>query len=145
MSTISTIVPTTTSVPPPHETCRLHIREASLNSDQPLIVELNVTAGDNGRNIGATVQINWGDTAGVLKDETLLPYDVIAVFSQFSSDSNVEDWPIKLKAGSTQWTSQQTDSSQLPYCSVGGWDNSHSQNYNNTDFESANGLPVSFF
>ena len=36
---------------------------------------------------------------------------------------NFEDWPIILTAGSTRWTNDQNDTSQMPYCNVGGWDN----------------------
>ena len=34
-----------------------------------------------------------------------------------------EDWPVLLTAGSNFWTNNRNDSSQLPYCKEGGWDN----------------------
>jgi hypothetical protein len=144
MSTVSTIVPTTTSVPPPHETCRLHILEASQNYDQPLNVELNVTAGDNAPTTSRDFAMQWGDSAAILRNATRLPYDVTAEFLLLSSDNNFEDWPITLTAGSTRWTNNQTDSSQLPYCKVGGWDNGNSQDAFNSFKFGTNYVSVSF-
>ena len=147
MSTVSTIVPTTTtSVPPPRGTCRLHIREASWSYDQALSIGLNVTAGDNGPTTSGDFEIQWGGSASVLRNATRLPYDVTAVFLRSNSDNNYEDWPITLIAGRTQWIYNQTNSSQLPYCKVGGWDNRHSIEYFHDSFQSGIfGPPVSFF
>ena len=135
MSTVSTIMPTT-SAPPPHGTCRLHILEASLGigwfSDWPLNVELSLTAGDNAPTISMNFTIPWGYAASLLGNATRLPYNVSAYFIQkgISNDTSdnagvysFEDWPVILTAGSDMWTNFQNDSSQPPYCKVGGWDN----------------------
>jgi hypothetical protein len=136
MSTVSTIMPTT-SAPPPHGTCRLHILEASRgiipgNIIWPLNVELNLTAGDNAPTISTNFTVSWGDVTAILSHATGLPYDVSVNFvlwgySNESMDNegiyNFEDWPVLLTAGSNMWTNNRNDSSQLPYCKVGGWDN----------------------
>jgi hypothetical protein len=141
MSTVSTIAPTTTSstASPPHGTCRLHILEASLNYDKPLNVVLNLTAGDNAPTISQNYTIEWGDGVSI---QGSLPYEVTVDFLLLSADNETtsadssgvsaysfEYWPILLTAGKTRWTNDQNDSSKLPYCKVGGWDNG---NFGNT-------------
>lgn len=142
ISTISTIAPkmtTTTSAPPYHTgDCNVHIYEASeASEDYNLFVQLNISDGANhllaSQNFN---EIEWGQSASVPAADTKLPYDIVVDFTMTRYKGKFvrsiippptifewEDWTISLTAGSTSWNDTDTDTSVLPYCEVGGWDN----------------------
>ncbi|OXV06359.1 hypothetical protein Egran_05873 [Elaphomyces granulatus] len=143
ISTISTIAPkmtTTTSAPPYHTgDCNVHIYEASENYNQPLYVQLNITDGADDLLASQKFKIKWGQSVSVPAADTKLPYDIVVDFLSKTSKSkfvkriglpppvsvNWEAWIISLVAGSTSWKDTNTDTSVLPYCKVGGWDNNN--------------------
>lgn len=134
VSTVSTIPP------PPYQTgtCDLHVFEASDSYAAPLYVQLNITDGGNNLLASQNFQMKWGDNATVSASDSKLPYDIDVDFLRSTSVSSKkkrmvgppptntvhwEDWILAITAGGTSWTDKETDSSNLPYCSVGGWDN----------------------
>lgn len=144
VSTIPPVVPTTSIIPPPPPppppyqtgTCDLHIFEASENYNEPLFVQLNITDGANNLLASKQFQMKWGDNATVAATDSKLPYDIAVDFLRSTSESkerrmgmptpvtvNWEHWILAITAGDTSWTDKETDSSNLPYCSVGNWDN----------------------
>ncbi|KAI9837744.1 MAG: hypothetical protein M1819_006678 [Sarea resinae] len=145
VGTTTRIAVSTSSPPPAYATgtCDLHIFEASLSYNEPLYVQLNITDGANALLASQNYQLHWGDSASVAASDSHLPYDLSVDFLNrttipTSSSSrrfrgrmvappppqiNWEDWVLTLTAGSTEWDDTDTDSSRLPYCSVGGWDN----------------------
>ena len=125
-------------------TCDLHIFEASESYDAPLYVQLNITDGGNNLLASTNTQGTWGDTISVTADESKLPYDINVDFLRStvvprSSGSGMikgriavpppevlvrwEDWILTIAAGDTKWDDTDTDNTQMPWCSVGGWDN----------------------
>ena len=168
VSTISTIAPppvTTTAPPPPQQTCHLHILEGSEAFNNPLYVQLNVTAGANAPVISKYFKLNWGQSASVLGSDTGLSYDITADFLQTSSVSkakrvkrlalvgppppppNYEAWAISFTAGSTKWNDKDTDKTKMPYCNVGGWDNGNFWDFLDalTSLGADEYMPVSLF
>jgi hypothetical protein len=141
VSIVSTIVPTvSTTALPPYQTgtCDLHVFEASESYAATLYVQLNITDGGNNLLASQNFQMKWGDNATVSASDSKLPYDIDVDFLRSTSESskkkrviapiptptvNWEDWILAITAGGTSWTDKDTDSSTLPYCSVGGWDN----------------------
>lgn len=134
VSTVSTIPP------PPYQTgtCDLHVFEASESYTAPLYVQLNITDGANNLLASKDFQMKWGDNATVSASDSKLPFDIDVDFLRSTSESstkkrmvgppppntvNWEDWILAITAGGTSWTDKETDSSNLPYCSVGKWDN----------------------
>jgi hypothetical protein len=76
--------------------------------------------------------IPWGWVTAILPGASRLPYNVSVNFIGWGSNNETgygdgiygfEDWPVLLTAGSNIWSNYQNDSSQLPYCKEGGWDN----------------------
>lgn len=112
---------------------------ASLSYTEPLYVQLNVTDGANHLLASKDFQLSWGDSVSVSNDDSKLPYDLTVDFlKQTSVPSRMfkradappgtntvdwEDWVLSIAAGTTKWGSTDTDSSKLPFCNVGGWDN----------------------
>jgi len=104
-------------------------------------VQLNIT--DGGNNLLASKNLNgkWGYIGTVIASDTELPYNVTVDFlkstkvpSRMARDIGGrmvapapaatvqwEDWVLTITAGSTEW--DDTETSGMPYCSVGGWDN----------------------
>ncbi|TVY20918.1 hypothetical protein LARI1_G001711 [Lachnellula arida] len=148
---VSTAPPTTTSktavLPPaPYQTgtCDLHILEASQDSRSPLYIFLNITDGGGNMLAIQSTKISWGDTAVVKSVDSKLPYDIDIDFlisttvpskpkmikgrmigpgAAAPAPATWEKWNLTLTAGHTTWDSTENDETQLPYCSVGGWDN----------------------
>jgi len=135
---------TTTSAAPAYVTgtCELHIFEASENYNEPLYMQFNIT--DGGNNLLASENFNgaWGETGTVTAADSKLPYDVSVDFLKSTIASSRmarnrirmvappptitvdwEQWKLTITAGSTHWDDTDTDNSNMPYCSVGGWDN----------------------
>jgi hypothetical protein len=169
MSTISTIVPvaasTTTSAPPAYHTgtCDLHIFEASQSYNSPLFVQFNISDGANDMLVSKNFQLKWGDSATVTTADSRLPYDINVDFLQKTSVSKLakrmvgpppppppvkwEDWVLTIAAGSTSWDDTHTDTSTLPYCKVGAWDNGNFWDWLDSvvSLGADEHIPVSFF
>jgi len=135
-------VTTTSSAPYVTGTCDVHIYEFSDSYNSPLYSQLNIT--DGGNNLLASMDFTgkWGDSSTVPASDSKLPYDIVVDFLQTTKVPSKmardkfkermvggggtetvpwEDWKLTLTAGSTHW--DDTDTSGMPYCSVGGWDN----------------------
>lgn len=102
-------------------------------------MQLNITDGGNNLLASLDYQLKWGQSALASQLDTKLPYDINVDFLESTSDSSKmakrivgptepitidwEAWILSITAGSTAWTDKDTDTSTLPYCKVGGWDN----------------------
>lgn len=131
----------TAAAPPPYHTgtCDLHIIQASYSYYEPLYVQLNITDGADDLLASQNFQIKWGGNASIIASESHLPYDITVDFLERQKPSskikkrvdvgpitptvNWEAWIVSITAGNTKWDDSDTDTSKLPYCDVGGWDN----------------------
>ena len=117
----------------------MHIYEASEDYSQPLYVQLNITDGADDLLASQNFKIAWGQSVSVPAADTKLPYDIVVDFLSWTTSKgkfvkrllgpplttsiNWEAWILSLTAGSASWKDTDTDTSVLPYCKVGGWDN----------------------
>jgi hypothetical protein len=131
----------TAAAPHPYRTgtCDLHITEASYSYYEPLYVQLNITDGADNLLASQNFQIKWGGSVSISASESHLPYDVTVDFLEQQKPSNKlkkrvdigpatppvnwEAWVLSITAGNTKWNDSDTNTSNLPYCDVGGWDN----------------------
>jgi hypothetical protein len=127
-------------------------------------MQFNITDGSN--NLLASENFNgaWGETATVKAADTKLPYDVTVDFlksttvpSRMARNRMIkerlvgggvppptvdwEDWKLTITAGPTHW--DDTDTSGMPYCSVGGWDNGNFWDWLNSVVGDDTNIPVS--
>ena len=157
--------PVTTTSSAPHYvtgTCDLHIFEASESYNAPLYMQFNITDGGNNLLASESFTGKWGEIGTVKAADTKLPYDVTIDFlqstkvpSRMARDIIVgrisappppvtvrwEDWVLTFTAGSTKW--DDTETSGMPYCSVGGWDNGNFWDFLNSVVGGDTNIPVS--
>ena len=123
-------------------------------------MRLHITDGANHPLAAENFTLKWGQSASVAAKDSKLPYDLNVDFwkpakiptklgRRVDKPPNPvmmdwEDWVISLTAGKTKWNDMDKDSSKLPYCTVGGWDNGDFWNWLHTVLAGKAGdIPVS--
>jgi hypothetical protein len=116
--------------------CRVHIVErAEDESVPPVAFDVDVFDGSNTRLGGQSVGFIPLLQQSVTVQQLALGYDFQLshadyYFGDKASDEvagETRDWALTFQAGSTKWTTMFTDKNKLPYCSIGGWDESFMQ------------------
>lgn len=125
---------------------------------------MNITDGDGNLLVSDNFNGAWGETAVAKASDSKLPYDVSVDFLESTQVSsrmvkngivkerfvggpsgtfsvNWEDWKLTIAAGDTKW--DDTDTSGMPYCSVGGWDNGNFGDWLNSLLGGYSEIPVS--
>lgn len=129
-------------------------------------MQFNITDGGNNLLASESFQGAWGETGTVKAADSKLPYDVSVDFLKSKTVPSRlarrsvkgrmvgptpvvpvawEDWVLTITAGGTKWDDTDTDSDNLPYCSVGGWDNGNFWDWLDSLIGADSGSPVSQF
>ncbi|KAL1961539.1 hypothetical protein VTN77DRAFT_1626 [Rasamsonia byssochlamydoides] len=131
-----------THVPYQTGTCNVHIHDYAHSDTTSVWVLLNVTDGGDNQLNYTTAKIKWNENVTIPKEylgglryplEVMFPalydFDVTVKKKKKKRDEGPPglygswEYYVNITAGSTTWTSDDTDESHLPYCSVGDWGN----------------------
>ena len=121
-------------------------------------MQLNITDGAGHLLASQDFSTSWGDSISVPALITGLPYDIVVDMTETIPITRkarakrhaeylemlrrdplccggttpvdpFEKWEIGITAGTTTWNSGDTDSSTMPFCRVGGWDNGNFEDW----------------
>lgn len=118
----------------------------SNSADDPFAAQIRVSDGAGNELTTKEASDAWNATVTVPTSNSKLPWEILVHFSKDvdpPDDMNVDTsamtdtakeliariyqwYAVGLIVGGSRWSSRETDENQMPYCSVGAWDNGDS-------------------